>query len=421
MTWIWTSSQDPGVRGYDLHEQIGKGSYGTVYRASQISVGREVAIKVIQPQYANHPEFIRRFETEAQLVARLEHPHIVPLYDYWREPDGAYLVMRWLRAGNLQSRLAEGLLDLATAVTFVDQIAAALAAAHREGVVHRDIKPANILLDEDDNAYLSDFGIAIDVERNRDPSEFEFAPSSPQYISPEQLLNEPVTPLTDLYSFGLVLYELLTGQHPFADDALDEIIKHHLRDPLPLVQKQRRDVPPEVDAVIQRATAKQPTARYPDALTMAAAFRNAVLGNGSQRKWEPIAVAQTDLVNPYKGLHAFQEVDATNFYGRTKFVEQLIARLSRAQFLAIVGPSGSGKSSVAKAGVIPALRQGALPGSENWFIAAMTPGDKPLRELQIALTQIAVDPPPDLLDTAAKRQTWPDTGAKTHFTYWPKW
>ena len=156
------------MRGYDLHEQIGKGSYGTVYRASQISVGREVAIKVIQPQYANHPEFIRRFETEAQLVARLEHPHIVPLYDYWREPDGAYLVMRWLRAGNLQTRLAEGLLDLATAVTFVDQIAAALTAAHREGVVHRDIKPANILLDEDDNAYLSDFGIAIDVERNCD-------------------------------------------------------------------------------------------------------------------------------------------------------------------------------------------------------------------------------------------------------------
>ena len=247
-------------------------------------------------------------------------------------------------------------------------------------------------------------------------SEFEFAPSSPQYISPEQLLNEPVTPLTDLYSFGLVLYELLTGQHPFADDALDEVIKHHLRDPLPLVQKQRRDVPPEVDAVIQRATAKQPAARYPDALTMAAAFRNAVLGNGYSANGNPLPLLKQTWLILTKVYTPFKKWMPQLFMGVPNFVEQLIARLNGAQFLAIVGPSGSGKSSVAKAGVIPALRQGALPGSENWFIAAMTPGDKPLRELQIALTQIAVDPPPDLLDTAAKRQTWPDTGTETHFT-----
>ncbi len=101
------SVQDPRVHGYNLHELIGKGSYGSVYRASQPSVGREVAIKVIQSQFANHPEFIRRFEMEAQLVARLEHPHIVPLYDYWREPDGAYLVMRWLRSGSLQSQAGQ--------------------------------------------------------------------------------------------------------------------------------------------------------------------------------------------------------------------------------------------------------------------------------------------------------------------------
>ena len=119
-----------------------------------------MAVKVIRPALANDPEFIRRFEAEAQLVARLEHPHIVPLYDYWREPDGAFLVMRYLRGGSLREALADGPMPVERALGVVDQVGAALAAAHRQGVVHRDVKPANILLDEDGNAYLSDFGIA---------------------------------------------------------------------------------------------------------------------------------------------------------------------------------------------------------------------------------------------------------------------
>ncbi|MCP4422168.1 MAG: protein kinase, partial [Chloroflexi bacterium] len=155
------ASTETAVRGYDLHEQIGVGGYGIVYRAVQPGVNREVAIKVIQPQYANRPDFIRCFEAEAQLVARLEHPYIVPLYDYWREPDGAYLVMRWLRGGSLQTALAtNGAFSLDTAVSLINQIAAALTTALRQGIVHRDVKSANILLDEDGNAYLSDFGIA---------------------------------------------------------------------------------------------------------------------------------------------------------------------------------------------------------------------------------------------------------------------
>ncbi len=301
-----------------------------------------------------------------------------------------------------KAKLANGPLDLATAVSLVDQIASALAAAHRRGVVHRDIKPSNILLDNDDNAYLSDFGIAIDVEHQLDLRDPEFLPSSPKYVSPEQVLKEPVTPLTDLYSFGLLLYEILTGQHPFADFPPDEMMGHHLRDPIPQVQKQRDDITPAVDVVIQRATAKQPAARFPDALALAAAFRNAALREEGGRQWEMGEAVTLDLVNPYRGLHAFQEADAAIFYGRAAFVNQLISHLSTSQFLAIVGPSGSGKSSVAKAGLIPALRQAAIPGSEKWYIAEMAPGDNPLRELQIALKQIAVDPPPSLLEPLQK-------------------
>jgi serine/threonine protein kinase/DNA-binding XRE family transcriptional regulator len=148
------------IRGYALSEKIGSGGMGAVYRAVQPIVEREVAIKIILPAYANHPDFIRRFEAEAQLVARLEHPYIVPLYDYWREPGVAYLVMRLLRGGSLQRLIQEGLLPVESVTRLLEQIGSALTSAHRIGVVHRDLKPANILLDEDQNAYLADFGIA---------------------------------------------------------------------------------------------------------------------------------------------------------------------------------------------------------------------------------------------------------------------
>jgi serine/threonine protein kinase len=144
------------LKGYELHERIGSGGFGVVHRATQTSVGREVAIKIILPHFANQPDFIRRFETEAQIIARLEHLHIVPLYDYWRDPDGAYLVMRWLRGGNLRDALANGPFELEAAALFMDQITSALAMAHHNDVIHRDLKPANVLLDEDGNAYLSD-------------------------------------------------------------------------------------------------------------------------------------------------------------------------------------------------------------------------------------------------------------------------
>src|SRR3954464_4374367 len=133
------------IKGYELRERIGAGGFGAVYRAFQSSVGREVAIKIILPHFASHPDFIRRFETEAQLVARLEHPYIVPLYDYWRDPGGAFLVMRYIRGGNLHQALQAGPPALDVTARLLDQIGAALTAAHRQGVIHRDLKPANIL------------------------------------------------------------------------------------------------------------------------------------------------------------------------------------------------------------------------------------------------------------------------------------
>ncbi len=391
------------IRGYTLGERIGAGGFGVVYRGVQPLVEREVAVKIILPQYANHPEFIRRFEAEAQLVARLEHPHIVPLYDYWREPGVAYLVMRLLRGGSVLHMLQSGPLPLEMVARLIEQIGAALHAAHRVGVVHRDLKPANVLLDEDANAYLADFGIAKNLGNPNleDQTQADVIVGSPAYFSPEQIRSETVKPQADIYSLGIMLYELLTGARPFQGPTPIDLIQQHLTAPLPPLAAHRAGLPAVLDAVIARATAKDPRNRYPDIPNLLADLRQVVAG-GPAAVLDSVYRAPADgklpePENPYKGLRAFGEADAADFFGRETLVQQLLARLAEggdlARFLAVVGPSGSGKSSVVGAGLVPALRRGGLPGSENWFVVELIPGAHPLEELEAALLRIAVNPP----------------------------
>ncbi len=467
------------IKGYELRERIGAGGFGAVYRAYQSTVGREVAIKIILPGFANHPDFIRRFEAEAQIIARLEHLHIVPLYDYWREPDGAYLVMRWLRGGSLRDALRNnGPYDLESAASLLDQIVSALAAAHQHHIIHRDVKPGNVLLDEDGNAYLADFGIAKDLTNLKESTtQSDVIIGSPDYLSPEQARSETVTPQTDIYSLGVVLYEILTGQHPFPNVSTVERLYSHLNNPLPPVDNLPRDVNDAVNAVIQKATMKNPAQRYADAPAMAAAFRAAItlsaadtpaevvegltpreqeilrymiegrsnkeiagqlfvtvatvkwyitqiyrklgvrsrvqamvrarelnlITDGFRAPQEEATFVPTDKFqpeNPYKGLLPFQTADYRDFFGREKLVEKLIRRLGEtddsSRFMAVIGPSGSGKSSLVKAGLIPALWRGDLPGSERWFVVEMLPGARPLDELEVALTRIAAIPAANL-------------------------
>jgi WD40 repeat protein/serine/threonine protein kinase/two-component SAPR family response regulator len=392
----------PGVRGYELKEEIGAGTFGVIHRAVQTAVSREVAIKIIHPRYANQPEFIRRFETEAQIIARLEHPHIVPLYDFWREPDGAYLVMRLLGGGNLLTNLQSGIWSPERTRHFLDQIALALFAAHQRGIIHRDIKPANILFDHDGNAYLSDFGIAKNLHEAHPLTADGDIIGTLDYISPEQIQAGEITPQSDIYSLGAVLYEMLSGEKPFAGLHPAALIRSHLSEPLPLVSKSQPNFPPRMDSVIQQATAKQPQDRFPSVMALAEAFAAALNDHAAISTYTVTPQPDIDLMNPYKGLRAYQEADADDFFGREALTAQLVNRLADGRFLAVVGPSGSGKSSVVKAGLIPALRQGALPDSENWYVARMTPGTHPLEELELALWPIAVNPPPSLVEPMQK-------------------
>ena len=370
------------VRGYELREQVGSGVLGIVYRAYQPTVGREVAIKVVRPERVNQPAFVRRFAAEAQMIARLEHPHVVALYDYWRDPDGAYLVMRWLRGGSLQAALERGPWNAEPALRLLDEIGAALSYAHRQGVVHGDLKPSNVLLDEEGHAYLSDFGIAA---RLADPCHPGQVSSAPAYVAPESLETESLDPGADLYSLGLLTHELLSGRPPPMDGGLPSL--HDLRP----------ELPEALDEVIARATAVDPVSRHDSVGAFLAAVRGA-LGDSPSRREATFTVAE----NPYKGLRAFDESDAEDFFGRDSLVAELVAAVAEHPLVAVVGPSGIGKSSVVKAGLVPALRSGALAGSESWVFSDMLPGRYPFEELAAALLRVAVAHPGGLVEELAR-------------------
>lgn len=353
------------VKGYEINEKIGAGSFGVVYRAFQPAIGREVAIKIILPTFANHPDFIRRFEAEAQLVARLEHPHIVPLFDYWREPEVAYLVMRLL-PGSLRQWMETSKPEPHEIAQIIDQIASALAMSHRQGVIYRDVKPDNILLDGQGNAYLTDFGLAKVTEPRF--AEDELTAGSPSYMAPEQLTGEGSTPQIDIYALGVVMYEIFTGDTPFTGLPIASLIYRKLKQPFPTLQQPDFRLAGALNAVIQRATARDLSERYHDIQELARDFRRAVVGDEAP----PVELAEAvEFENPYKGLRAFEEADASDFYGREALVHHLITLLQQegpyARFLAVVGPSGSGKSSLVKAGLLPALRQGAIPDRTPGF------------------------------------------------------
>jgi serine/threonine protein kinase/ABC-type glycerol-3-phosphate transport system substrate-binding protein len=383
------------LRGYRLLDQVGEGAFGVVYRAIQPQVGREVAIKAVHPELANHPDFVRRFDHEAQIVARLEHPHVVPLYDYWREPNAAYLVMRFLRGGSVEDLLEAGPLDTTRVVSITEQIASALGAAHRQGVVHRDVKPGNVLLDEEGNAYLTDFGVALDAG-SPERSSGTMMRGTPAYLSPEQIRLQPAGPQSDVYALGIVVFEMLTGEHPFPETSLTALLDHHMRDPLPSVRTYGPELPGGVDEVIRRATAKDAGDRFSDITMISAELRAALEGTR-------VALESAGPIrNPYKGLRAFLEADAADFFGREAVTKRLIRSLAEddpaARFLAVVGPSGSGKSSLVRAGLVPALRRGAIPGSERWYVIDVLPGLHPFREIETALMSVAVEPPPSLME-----------------------
>jgi len=391
------------MRGYEFHEVIGEGAFAMVWRSTQPILGREVAIKQIREHLANDPGFIRRFEVEARIVSSLEHPYIVPLYDYWREPGAAYLVMRMIPGGTLESRLNDGPLSETELRRLVDQIGSALRLAHQRGVIHRDIKPGNILIDGEGNYLLTDFGIAFGADTGDDNAAAALSTGSPSYASPEQLRREHLDERTDIFAFGVILFESASGHAPFEDErSRVGLVERQLEGSLPAPSSIDPGVPSWVDEVVGRATAGKKDDRYRTVDELIDAVRQTT--GDADRIGLPKAFTG-DVRNPFKGLSAFTEADAEDFCGRHRLLAHLLSVFERpgseGRLVAAVGPSGSGKSSVVRAGLIPALRQGAIDGSSDWFLTTMMPGAHPFDELEGALVRVAASPPGPLSELMA--------------------
>ena len=264
-------------RRYRVTEKLGSGGMADVYKAVDEVLGRTVAVKVLYPRYASEPNFVARFRQEAQAAANLSHPSIVNMYDWGREGETYYIVMEYVAGTDLKTLVTErGPLDPVKAAEYASQVCAALSVAHGYDIIHRDIKPHNLVLMPDGTVKVMDFGIAR--AGNTTMTQTGSVLGTAQYISPEQAQGKPLGPASDLYSLGVTLYELVTGELPFEGDTPVATALMQVNDqPVP-PRELRPSIPPALEAVILRAMRKNPAERYASAAEMREDLRRAIAG-----------------------------------------------------------------------------------------------------------------------------------------------
>ncbi|HET9222699.1 MAG TPA: serine/threonine-protein kinase, partial [Roseiflexaceae bacterium] len=261
---------------YQIRALLGSGGMADVYRGFDLNLRREVAIKVLSEAAAAQPGVAARFRQEAQIIAGLHHPHIVKIYDFGERDGLTYMVQELLPGPTLEAQLR----DLAArgrrlpredVLAIVAQLAGALDAAHAAGIIHRDVKPANAIWIAAGALILTDFGIAKNTLGNSNHTHAGMVIGTPNYISPEQARGLAPTPASDIYSLGVLLYELLAGQPPFVGDTMSVVIDH-IQNPPPPLHQLRPDLPADVEAVVQQALAKEPSARFNSAAVLVRAL-----------------------------------------------------------------------------------------------------------------------------------------------------
>jgi ligand-binding sensor domain-containing protein/tRNA A-37 threonylcarbamoyl transferase component Bud32 len=261
---------------YRIIGQIGQGGMATVFKAYHAAMDRYVALKILPRQLAENPEFLGRFRQEARIIANLEHPHILPVHDYGESEGFTYLVMRYLDTGTLKDRLHARPLLLPEVDRAFSQLADALEYAHAHGVIHRDLKPSNVLVDARGNLFLTDFGIAKLLESSPQFTGTGALIGTPDYMSPEQAQGLKVDQRTDIYSLGIILYEMVTGRVPFEAETPLAVILKHLNDPLPLPTSIKPDLSPAIERVLLKALAKAPDDRFASVAELHEAWKKAL-------------------------------------------------------------------------------------------------------------------------------------------------
>ncbi len=281
------------IGDFEILEQIGHGGMSVVYRARQASMHREVALKVLAADESElDPSFRQRFEQEVAVIATLEHLHILPVYSHGFEGDHVYLAMRLLRGGTLADLMQREKLSLERVVELFTQFAQGLAHAHSKGVVHRDLKPSNILLDEEGNTFLTDFGLAKILGKEVDITHSGNVVGTPAYMSPEQLKGDPIDHRADIYGLGIILYQMLTGQRPFEGDSANivSVIYKHLEKKPVTPSQHNPNISPKIDAIVLKALEKDPKRRFSSVGEMAEALQTAV-GKKTSRVFPPPATS----------------------------------------------------------------------------------------------------------------------------------
>jgi serine/threonine protein kinase len=246
---------------YELEKLVGSGGMSNVFRAHDSLLERTVALKILHEQYTRDEDYVERFRREARAVAQLAHPNIVTVIDRGEQDGRQYIVFEFIEGENLKEIVAHGPVPVRDAIGLTLQVARALSFAHERGLVHRDVKPQNVLLNEDGQAKVTDFGIARSLDVHGVTQTGTVLGTS-DYIAPEQARGQKVNPKTDIYSLGAVLYELLTGDVPFAGDNFVAVAMRHVNEPAPSVLEHRPDCPLRLDLAVQRAMAKDPADRF---------------------------------------------------------------------------------------------------------------------------------------------------------------
>lgn len=262
---------------YQLIEPIGQGGMAEIYRAYQPSVKRDVVVKVLAHTLRDDPSFARQFTQEVDVIAHLQHPQIIPVYDFGQHDEDLYIVMAYLRGGTLADRIdgaQQGLPDQET-LRLIDLIANGLDYAHSKDIVHRDLKPNNILMDEQNNPYIADFGLAKFTEGKLELTNTMMTGTA-AYMAPEIAQSGKSTKRSDIYALGIMLFEMLTGKQPYQGKTPYKVLSAHLHQPIPKIHELRPDLPDAMQAVIDTALAKDPANRFSSAREMASAFKLAM-------------------------------------------------------------------------------------------------------------------------------------------------
>jgi len=262
---------------YTIQSELGRGGFATVYRALDTRLNREIALKILKPALTDDPHFLELFHREAQIAAGLKHPNIVTIYDTGDFESRLFISMELLNGLDLRRTIErDGALPLPLAVSIIEQIASALEYAHKRGIIHRDVKAANIIVDEVGHATLTDFGLVRALESSTYGSSLSMSGGfvgSVEYIPPEVVEGQPVTAQSDLYSLGVVAYEMITGQVPFKADKPIAVAYMHANKPPRDPRELRADLPTGMSAVILKTLAKKPNERHANVMAFAAALR----------------------------------------------------------------------------------------------------------------------------------------------------